>query len=107
MSFLVLPDQVNLKNPEFNEDYKKAMVDIKGKAPGKTDQVKGEAMVYGITMTKNAPNREAAVAFLEFLLSKDKGMKIMERDGQPSVIPMEVKNYSLLPDRLKSFAKKP
>jgi len=107
LNYLLLPDQVNLKNPKLSEDYKKAVVDIKGKEPGKTDQVKGEAMIYGITMLKNAPDKEAAVAFLEFLLSKDKGMKIMERDGQPSVVPMEEKNYNLVPDRLKPFVKKP
>jgi len=103
----VLPDQVNLKNPEYSEVYKNAVVDIKGKEPGKTEQVKGEPMIYGVTMLKNAPNREAALAFLEFMLSKDKGMKIMEKDGQPSVIPMEEKNYAAVPDRLKPFVKKP
>jgi molybdate/tungstate transport system substrate-binding protein len=107
LNFLALPDEINLKNPKFNEDYKKAVVDIKGKEPGKTDQVKGEAMIYGITMLKNAPNKDAAVAFLEFMLSKDKGMKIMEKDGQPSVIPMEEKNYDLVPKHLKPFVKKP
>ena len=107
LNFLALPDEINLKNPKFNEEYKKAVVDIKGKEPGKTDQVKGEAMIYGITLLKNAPNKEAGIAFLEFMLSKDKGMKIMEKDGQPSVIPLEERNYNLVPDRLKPFVKKP
>jgi molybdate/tungstate transport system substrate-binding protein len=107
LNYLILPDQVNLKNPEYAEEYHKAVVDIKGKEPGKTEQMKGEPMIYGLTMIKNAPNREAALAFLEFMLSKDKGMKIMEKDGQPSVIPMEEKNYAAVPARLKQFVKKP
>ncbi len=107
LKFVVLPDQVNLKNVKYAEDYSKAVVDIKGKEPGKTEQMKGEPMIYGVTIIKNAPNREAATAFLEFMLSKDKGMKIMEKDGQPSVIPMEEKNYAAVPDRLKPFVKKP
>ncbi|HAN78918.1 MAG TPA: tungstate ABC transporter substrate-binding protein WtpA, partial [Bacteroidales bacterium] len=41
-------------------------------------------MVYGVTITKNAPNKEAAMAFVKFLLSKDKGMAIMQKLGQPS-----------------------
>ena len=106
LNFLILPDQVNLKNPKYEEGYSKALVEIKGKEPGKTEQMKGEPMVYGVTMTKNAPNREAAVAFLEFMLSKDKGMKIMEKDGQPSVIPMPVAAYDKVPARLKPFVKK-
>jgi molybdate/tungstate transport system substrate-binding protein len=107
LKYLILPDQVNLKNIKYANEYNKAVVDIKGKEPGKTEQMKGEPMIYGVTMIKNAPNREAALAFLEFMLSKDKGMKIMEKDGQPSVIPMEEKNYTMVPDRLKQFVKKP
>jgi molybdate/tungstate transport system substrate-binding protein len=107
LKYLILPDQVNLKNIKYANEYNKAIVDIKGKEPGKTEQMKGEPMIYGVTMIKNAPNREAALAFLEFMLSKDKGMKIMEKDGQPSVIPMEEKNYTMVPDRLKQFVKKP
>ena len=106
LNFLALPDEINLKNPKFNEEYKKAVVDIKGKEPGKTDQVKGEAMIYGITLLKNAPNKEAGIAFLEFMLSKDKGMKILEKDGQPSVIPMQVAAYDKVPSALKPFVKK-
>jgi molybdate/tungstate transport system substrate-binding protein len=106
LKFIVLPDEVNLKSPKFAEEYAKTVVDIKGKEPGKTEQMKGEPMIYGITLVKNAPNREAAIAFLKFMLSKDKGMKIMEKDGQPSVIPMQEKNYSAVPDPLKPFVKK-
>jgi len=107
LRYLILPDQVNLKNPDLAGMYNTAVVDIKGKEPGKTEQMKGEPMIYGITIMKNAPNKEAAMAFLEFMLSRDKGMKIMEKDGQPSVIPMEEKNYTIVPDRLKQFVKKP
>ncbi len=107
LNYVILPDQVNLKNIRYADEYSKAVVDIKGKEPGKTEQMKGEPMVYGLTMVKNAPHKEAAIAFLEFMLSKDKGMKIMEKDGQPSVIPMEEKNYTAVPDRLKPFVKKP
>ena len=35
------------------------------------------------TIPKDAPNPEAALAFVDFILSKDKGMKVMEREGQP------------------------
>jgi molybdate/tungstate transport system substrate-binding protein len=107
LNYLILPDQVNLKNPKYSDDYILAVVDINSKEPGKTEQMKGDPMVYGVTMIKNAPNKEAAMAFLEFMLSKDKGMKIMEKEGQPSVIPMEVNNYTVVPDRLKPFVKKP
>ena len=45
-----------------------------------------------------------AAALLQFLLEKDKGMRIMEKNGQPSVIPQENPNYDKLPKELKKFA---
>jgi molybdate/tungstate transport system substrate-binding protein len=105
LKYLTLPDEINLKNPAFAAEYATAVTEITGKEPGKKETVKGEPMVYSITMLHNAPNKAAAVAFLEFFLSKDKGMKIIEKNGQPSVIPMETKNYEKLPKELKPFAK--
>jgi molybdate/tungstate transport system substrate-binding protein len=101
-----LPDEINLKNMAMAPQYATATTEINGKEPGKKETVKGEPMVYGVTMLRDAPNKPAAIAFLQFLLSKDKGMKIMEKNGQPSVIPMETKNYDKLPTELKPFAKK-
>ena len=106
LKYVILPDQINLKNPAYASDYSAATVEINGKKPGDKETMKGEPMIYGITMLRDAPNKEAALAFLEFLLSKDKGMKIMEKNGQPSVIPMTVQNYNLVPDRLKKFVLK-
>jgi molybdate/tungstate transport system substrate-binding protein len=38
-------------------------------------------------MIKNAPNPEAAVAFLQFVLSEDHGLKTLEQMGQPPMVP--------------------
>jgi len=105
LRFISLPDEINLKNMAFAARYATATTEINGKEPGKKETVKGEPMVYGITLLRDAPNKPAAIAFLQFLLSKDKGMKIMEKNGQPSVIPMSIQNYDKLPGELKSFAK--
>jgi molybdate/tungstate transport system substrate-binding protein len=63
-------------------------------------------MIYGITLLKNAPNRTAAIAFLEFMLSKDQGMKILQKNGQPSLIPQQNPNYDKIPASLKPFVTK-
>jgi molybdate/tungstate transport system substrate-binding protein len=105
LKYLTLPDEINLKNMGFASQYAKATIEINGKEPGKKETVKGEPMIYGITMLRDAPNKQAAIAFLQFLLSKEKGMKIMEKNGQPSVIPMPTKNYDKLPKELKTFSK--
>ncbi len=106
LKYVVLPDQVNLKNSAFASQYATAKVEINGNAPGEKQLMTGEPMIYGVTMLRDAPNKTAAEAFLTFMLSKDKGMKIMEKDGQPSVIPMVVQNFDKLPATFKPFAKK-
>jgi molybdate/tungstate transport system substrate-binding protein len=105
LKYVVLPDEINLKNPAFAETYATVSTEINGKEPGKKDVIKGEPMIYGVTMLRDAPNKAAALAFLQFLLTKDKGMKIMEKNGQPSVIPQENPNYEKLPRELKPYAK--
>jgi len=106
LKYILLPEEVNLKNPALADFYSTATVDISGKKPGETISKKGEAMVYGITVIKDAPNKRAAKAFIEFFLNKEKGMKIMEANGQPSVIPSPSKSYDMIPDYLKEYAKK-
>ena len=106
LNYLVLPDQVNLKNPALASLYATASAEINGKEPGRKEIINGEPMIYGITILRDAPNREAAIKFVEFLLSKEKGMAIMEKNGQPSVLPMTVKNYDKLPEALKKYALK-
>lgn len=105
LKYITLPDDINLKNMGFAAQYAKASAEINGKEPGKKITVKGEPMVYSVTMLRDAPNKHAAIAFLQFLLTKEKGMKIMEKNGQPSVIPMATQNYDKLPKELKLFAK--
>jgi len=61
-------------------------------------------MVYGITIPKNAPNPELALKFVEFVLRKDKGMAVMERNGQPSVVPSPSDTFDMIPEPLKEFA---
>ena len=106
LNYLALPDEVNLKNPAMAVLYASVSTEINGKEPGKKEVIKGEPMIYGVTILRNAPNREAAIAFTRFLLTKGQGMDIMEKNGQPSVIPMITVNWDKLPDELKKFAVK-
>jgi len=106
LKYVVLPDEINLKNSKFDSLYSTVSLEVKGKKPGEKKIQKGEAMIYGITIPKNAPNMKAALAFVEFFLNKTKGMKIMEANGQPSLIPAYTPFYDKLPDSLKQFATK-
>lgn len=105
LEYITLPDSINLGNPEYKDYYKTANVDISGKTPQEKITMEGEPMVYGITKLKNAPNSLAAEAFMHFLLSKEKGINILEKNGQASVIPASNSLYEAIPDDFKQYAK--
>lgn len=106
LKYVELPDEINLKNPGLSDLYHTAAVDINGKEPGKKVTMFGEPMIYGVTILKDAPNKTVAIAFAEFMLDAGKGMMILNRNGQPSVIPQKNKNFDKLPDQLKRFTLK-
>ena len=99
---LLLPDEINLKSPEHAEFYNTAVVKVSGKKPGEFISRVGEPMVYSVTIPKNAPNRQAAEAWVALLLS-EKGRAIMERNGQRCMKPAKVDGADRLPDSLKKF----
>jgi len=106
MKYVELPAEVNLKDPAFAGLYQTAAVSINGREPGQKVVMKGEPMIYGVTMLNNAPNRPAALAFLQFMLSKEQGIKILAKDGQPSVIPQTCGDYEKVPAELRQFVKR-
>lgn len=106
LKYIILPDSINLKNPELQEYYQNASIDILGKEPGTTTNIKGQPMVYGISILDNAPNRELAIKFVDFILSQEGGAKIMEENGQPSLIPTRSETYDAIPEQLRKYATK-
>ena len=102
LNFVVLPAEIDLSSEEFMNYYSKAQVEIAGKKPGETITKTGKPIVYGITIPKDAPHPELAVAWVNFLLSSD-GMAIMEANGQPPIIPAVTNNKSKLPDELRKY----
>jgi len=105
LKYLLLPDEINLKNPALSKLYSTVNLEINGDKPGTKIVQQGEPMVYGVTILKNAPNKQAAEAFIRFMLDKDKGLKILQKDGQPSVIPSPATGYKKMSQSLKKFAK--
>jgi len=85
LRYAQLPESVNLSNPNLNDIYSKVSVQVRGAKPGETMTMNGEAMVYGVTILRNAPNKKTAEAFIEFLLSEEGGRKILSEMGQSPV----------------------
>ena len=104
LKYLVLPDEINLGNYQFDDFYAEAVVKVTGKKPGTFMNVKGGSCTYGVTLVKNAPNKEGAVAFLKYMLSPGGGLKILKDMGQPPFIPCRVPTAAMrgkLPEELK------
>lgn len=95
LKYLELDDSINLGNYTHDQLYKTATVEVAGKKPGTTMVKKGKSITYGITQLKNAPNKEAAEAFLAYMLSKDNGLKILSDLGQPPFIPARVPSQEM------------
>ena len=104
LKYVVLPDEINLGNYQFDDFYAHATVEVSGKQPGTLMELKGGSCTYGITLIKTAPNPEAAIAFLQYMLSPDGGLKILKDMGQPPFIPCRVPTAAMqerLPQELK------
>ncbi|MFO7614207.1 MAG: substrate-binding domain-containing protein [Bacteroidales bacterium] len=104
LTFIELPGEINLRDPELDAHYRQAVVSIIGSKPGTTIDIHGEAMIYSVTMLDKAPNPEAASAFLALLLDNQAGLKIMSSSGQKPVVPAPNRFYDQIPSAFKKFA---
>jgi molybdate/tungstate transport system substrate-binding protein len=106
LKYVKLDDHINLGNYKFDDFYKQAEVKVTGKKPGTWMTRTGKSCTYGITMVKGAPNPAGAVLFLEYMLSADGGLKILERMGQPPFVPCRVESEGVkarLPEKLRGL----
>lgn len=106
LKYIILPDEINLGNYQFDNFYAEAVVKVTGKEPGTFMEMKGSSCTYGVTLIKNAPNREAAIAFLAYMLDPQGGLKVLKDMGQPPFIPCRVPTAAMmerLPAELKGL----
>jgi molybdate/tungstate transport system substrate-binding protein len=90
LKYIVLPDEINLGNYRYDDFYAQAVVQVTGEQPGTLMEMRGGSVTYGITLIKDAPNREAAIAFLAYLLDPQGGLQILKEMGQPPFVPSRV-----------------
>ncbi|RPF49429.1 molybdate/tungstate transport system substrate-binding protein [Thermodesulfitimonas autotrophica] len=105
LPYVTLPPELNLSDIRYASFYKEAAVRVKGKKPGEMVTYSGKPIVYGVALLKNAPNREAATAFLKFMIDRNQGLRILKECGQPVFDPPLYKGT--LPPELKEAALKP
>lgn len=98
-NFIELPAEINLKDEQNNKIYERVSIKFEN---GKIQ--KGRAIVYGVTIPKNAEHKKEAIEFVKFLIS-NKGNKIFNDLGHPSISPAIVDNIDNLPEELKEYVK--
>jgi molybdate/tungstate transport system substrate-binding protein len=103
LQFIELPDEINLGNPAFSDFYKTATIELSGKTRNERIIQKGEPMIYGVSVLNNAPNKKLAVKFLAFLLNPEKGMRILEQNGQQVFTDTNSKYMNVLPDEIQKL----
>lgn len=103
LEYLDLPDEINLKNPEFSERYATASVELAGKEPGQKIMVKGEPIVYGLVIPKDAPNKEGALEFVKFTLDPKGGLEVFQKMGQDIVGPQTITAGEKVPDGIQDL----
>ncbi len=104
MQFVELPDEINLSMVEHKDFYGQAEVEIAGAEPGETMTMVGKPIVYGVTIPKNAPSLDLALAFVKFLLGPE-GQAVMEGQGQPPIVPPVAVDRDAVPKALQSIVK--
>jgi molybdate/tungstate transport system substrate-binding protein len=104
--FIELPKEINLSDPAKNEIYSSVSTDVAGSKPGVKMKVTGDYINYSITVLDQAPQKEEAINFMEFILSPD-GMEIFKKNGQEPIIPFSTEQSSKLPTKLLKYLSEP
>jgi len=106
LKYIELPNEINLGDYRLDDFYKQAKVEVTGDKPGTRITRIGSSCTYGLTVVKNAPNPDLAILFLQYMMSPEGGLKILEESGQPPFIPCWVPTDEMkqkLPSALSSL----
>ncbi len=108
--YVDLPVELNMSDPAQDSYYRQnAVVVVPGLGTprsARTIPVPGAHLAWGITLMKDAPNRENAIKFLELLLGPE-GTKSLEEHGPDPVSPALVTaaDRNKLPPSLQKLVK--
>jgi molybdate/tungstate transport system substrate-binding protein len=109
--YVDLPGEINMSDPAKDNYYREhAVVVLPGlgtSQSAKTIAVPGAHVAWGITLMKDAPNKENAIKFLQLLLSPA-GTASLEKNGPAPISPAMVSeaDFRKLPDALRPLVKK-
>lgn len=106
LKYIELPKEINLSDPSKNDIYSSVSTSVAGSKPGIKMKVTGDYINYSITVLDNAPQKEEAVNFVEFLVGPE-GVEIFKKNGQEPIIPFSTEQPGKLPSKLLKYLKMP
>ena len=71
LAFVAFPDSVSLGNMSDSAVYQHATVRVVGRRPGDSLTIRGEPIVYALSIPRRAPHPRLAERFVAFLMSDD------------------------------------
>lgn len=102
LKYIKLPERINLAVPANNDYYHTVSTVVVGSTPGSKMTVNGDYINYSLTILKDAPDKEDAVKFVEFLLSPE-GTEIFRKNGQEPIIPFSTEQPDKIPVQLLKY----
>jgi molybdate/tungstate transport system substrate-binding protein len=100
--YIELPKEINLSDPSKSNTYSSVYTEVAGNKPGIKMKVSGDYINYSITVLDNAPQKDEAVSFIDFLLSHD-GLSIFKKNGQEPLVPLIAEPVMKLPPQLLKY----
>jgi len=102
MKYIELPDEINLSDPDYEDNYLTVSVDVTGSKPGSQIKVTGGYINYSMTVPDSAPHTSEAVDFVCFMLSET-GMEIFRQNGQDPIVPFSTEQPDKIPEKLMKY----
>lgn len=87
LKHILLPPEVNLSSIAHRDFYSQASVTISA-APGRPLTIRGQPILFSLTILREAPNRAGADSFVNALLGSE-GKAVLQRHGFTPVSPPE------------------
>jgi molybdate/tungstate transport system substrate-binding protein len=105
LRYIELPSRINLSDPLFNDYYRTVSTEVTGSTPGSKMKVTGDYINYSLTILNDAPDRDEAIKFVDFLLSSE-GVEVFRKNGQKPIIPFSTEQPEKIPMQLLKYLKK-
>ncbi len=109
--YVDLPDEINMSDASKDAFYRQnAVVAIPGLGTpqsNRTVMIPGAHVAWGITVLKDAPNKENAIKFLQLLLSPA-GTELLKENGPDPISPalVSASDFGKVPQSLRPFVVK-